>query len=179
MNAPPGDEGPLSADLLAAALLDAVFATMGTVREVLHRETVGGLTAPQFRLLVVLREAQPASLSQAAELLHLSRAAASRLVDGLARQGLVERRPSNQDRRRVELRLTEAGRERLLATDRLVVGHVARRLAQLSGDQQALLRAAAELLCSLFGPGPAPFSAAAGRQPPPDPPRVATSPPRP
>jgi DNA-binding MarR family transcriptional regulator len=69
-----------------------------------------GLTGPQADALVVIGQAQPIALKDLGGLLIAEAGHPSRLVDRLVEAKLVERRPAGDDRRRVELRLTPAGR---------------------------------------------------------------------
>jgi len=92
-------------------------------------EAIGALelTLTQIKLLHHL-ESQPRELTlkQAAELVHVSLPAASRLVDDLVRRGFAQRREDEEDRRMKRVCLTAAGRT------------VSRRLnaARLSGLRQ-------------------------------------------
>jgi MarR family transcriptional regulator, organic hydroperoxide resistance regulator len=69
-----------------------------------------GLTGPQADALVVIGQAQPVALKDLGGLLIAEAGHPSRLVDRLVAAGLVERRAAKDDRRRVELSLTPAGR---------------------------------------------------------------------
>ena len=69
-----------------------------------------GLTGPQADALVVIGQAQPVALKDLGGLLIAEAGHPSRLVDRLVEAGLVERRAADDDRRRVELSLTPAGR---------------------------------------------------------------------
>jgi DNA-binding MarR family transcriptional regulator len=69
-----------------------------------------GLTGAQADALTVIRQAGPLSLKELGELLIAEAGHPSRLVDRLVEAGLVERRPAEDDRRRVELSLTPKGR---------------------------------------------------------------------
>ena len=69
-----------------------------------------GLTGPQADALVVIGQAEPVALKDLGGLLIAEAGHPSRLVDRLVEGGLVERRTAADDRRRVELRLTAAGR---------------------------------------------------------------------
>jgi long-chain acyl-CoA synthetase len=76
-----------------------------------------GLSLPQYRLLTYLSEGgAPASIL--AGRLRVSRPSITALVDGLVSRGLVERGPDPADRRRVQHRLTAAGRNVAAAADR-------------------------------------------------------------
>jgi DNA-binding MarR family transcriptional regulator len=69
-----------------------------------------GLTGPQADALVVIGQAQPLALKDLGGLLIAEAGHPSRLVHRLVERGLVERRAAGDDRRRVELSLTPAGR---------------------------------------------------------------------
>jgi DNA-binding MarR family transcriptional regulator len=69
------------------------------------------LTLTQIKLLHHLDEAPAAiSLKRAAELVHVSLPAASRMVDDLVRRGFVDRYEDLEDRRMKRVQATEAGR---------------------------------------------------------------------
>jgi DNA-binding MarR family transcriptional regulator len=69
-----------------------------------------GLTAAQADALWVIGQAGPLSLNELGDLLIAEAGHPSRLVDRLVEAGLVQRRPAEDDRRRVELSLTPRGR---------------------------------------------------------------------
>jgi DNA-binding MarR family transcriptional regulator len=64
-------------------------------------------------LPVALATQQPATVNQVAHAVHRGAPAVSRSVEALVRAGLVERTQDPKNRRRLELRVTEEGRERL------------------------------------------------------------------
>jgi len=67
------------------------------------------LSTSQLRLLGILRDREPEMLELAGHL-GVDKSSVSGLVDRAAARGLVERVPSATDRRRIAVRLTEAGR---------------------------------------------------------------------
>jgi DNA-binding MarR family transcriptional regulator len=71
-----------------------------------------GITSPQADALSVLAQAGPLSLKELGSLLVAEAGHPSRLVDRLVEAGLVKRQPSDDDRRRVILTLTPAGRRK-------------------------------------------------------------------
>lgn len=106
-----------------------------------------GITSAQADALTVLQQAGPLSLKELGSLLIAEAGHPSRLVDRLVEAGLVERRPAEDDRRRVVLTLTTEGRRKAKQVDR------ARGLAlefgrQLLGDRdfEPLLEQMRELL---------------------------------
>lgn len=74
-----------------------------------------GLTWQQFNILRILRgrHPQPATVKSLTERMIDKMSNASRLVDKLLAKGLVERITSQEDRRRVDISITEAGLELL------------------------------------------------------------------
>ena len=91
-----------------------------------------GLTGAQADALSVIAAAGPLSLKELGELLIAESGHPSRLVDRLVEAGWVERRPADEDRRRIVLSLTAAGRRlekrvekarrQLLDAGRLLIG---------------------------------------------------------
>lgn len=68
-----------------------------------------GLTYPQYLVMLVLWEEQPRSVRELGEELGLDSGTLSPLLKRLEALGLVERRRSAKDERRVEVFLTDAG----------------------------------------------------------------------
>jgi DNA-binding MarR family transcriptional regulator len=93
-----------------------------------------GLTGAQADALAVIGQAGPLSLKELGELLIAEAGHPSRLVDRLVEAGHVERRPAEDDRRRIVLSLTPAGRrlERRMLAARDGVLELGR---QLVGDR--------------------------------------------
>jgi long-chain acyl-CoA synthetase len=96
------------------------------------------LSLPQYRLLMFI-DRQSAGASMLADQLAVSRPSITAVVDGLVVRGLVERKASACDRRRVELSLTDLGRELLDRADAVLDD----RLAALVGELDERRRAAA------------------------------------
>jgi DNA-binding MarR family transcriptional regulator len=65
------------------------------------------------QLLAAISASEPATLNQVAKEVGRGAPAVSRSVDSLVRAGLVERMQDPNNRRRLALRVTDAGRERL------------------------------------------------------------------
>ena len=72
-----------------------------------------GLTTPQLVVLLSLQDRGDVSVGVLADRISLSQATVTSILDRLERQELVSRRRNEQDRRKVHIDLTEAGRERL------------------------------------------------------------------
>ena len=72
----------------------------------------------QLAALYVLADGQTTTVADLADALGRSPSATSRLVDGLVRRRLVERRPETEDRRQRTLWLTQRGQAVLRVVDR-------------------------------------------------------------
>ena len=89
-----------------------------------------GVTGPQSEALSVIGQAGRISLKDLGELLIAEGGHPSRLVDRLVEAGLVERRPAEDDRRRIELSLTPAGKrvEKRVSANRKALSDLGREL---------------------------------------------------
>jgi DNA-binding MarR family transcriptional regulator len=135
-------------------------------------ESVTGLTAAQLFVLQAVHANPGSSLTELAARTMTDRTSVAAAVDRLVERGLVERRPSSTDRRRVDIVATRAAGSVLARaphppTRRVLDGLAAlddRDLRRLSGGLAALVRAmgvAGEPATMLFEDGPAPRRARA------------------
>lgn len=100
------------------------------------------MSMQQFRALTALNRHPGESLSAIAVHLGLTDASASKLVDGLVRSRLVKRIDAPDDRRKVVLTLTKAGRQALETAKEAALGRLAGILDDLDeADRAALIRA--------------------------------------
>ncbi|MDG3574913.1 MarR family transcriptional regulator [Rhizobium sp. YJ-22] len=74
-----------------------------------------GLTNGQFSLLMSLNRPEPPPMGPVAELIAMDRTTLTAMLKPLQRRGLVDIAPDPKDRRGKRLKLTEAGREKLIA----------------------------------------------------------------
>jgi DNA-binding MarR family transcriptional regulator len=147
----------VSADACAAQLIEVVPLVMRTIRAYMRAQRSAQLTVPQFRTLGHVHRHPGVSLSGVAEHLGLSLGATSRLVDALVGQGLIERLPSQEDRRFVTLRLTGIGEETLAAMQQGATRMLAQLLRETSeADRSTLLAALGFLRATFAGAGPEP-----------------------
>jgi long-chain acyl-CoA synthetase len=96
------------------------------------------LSLSQYRTLVFLEEGGSSAASALADSLAVSRPSVTAVVDGLVGRGLVERRHDDSDRRRVEHRLTERGREVLAEADAAVEARLREIVGCLLDEHQAV-----------------------------------------
>ena len=99
-------------DSLQTEVMLTLMRTTDLLVERSHRPICGaGLTSSQYNVLRILRGAGEAGLQtyQVAERLVTRAPNITRLVDKLETKGFINRRRSDQDRRVVQLRITDAG----------------------------------------------------------------------
>jgi DNA-binding MarR family transcriptional regulator len=95
-----------------------------------------GLRVTQFSILARLRRMGPMTINALAAALVMDRTTLGRNILPLQRDGLIEVAPAEADRRRHELRITEAGIERQRAAARHWV-EAQRRFSEVFGDDRA------------------------------------------
>jgi DNA-binding MarR family transcriptional regulator len=122
-------------DQVAAAILETVPAAMRAIREQMRSGRAASLSVAQFRLLLFVRRNPGTNLSSAAEHLGTTLPAASQLVERLVRAGFVTRVQHPEERRRVELRLTEVGGATLAECDARTRAWLCERLAGLGENE--------------------------------------------
>jgi DNA-binding MarR family transcriptional regulator len=99
----------------------------------------------QRKLLSSIATKEPATLNDVAKTIGRGAPAVSRSVDALVRAGLVERTQDPNNRRRLALRLTQIGRDRLAA--RVAGGSALRqRLERMAHSELRALERAIEIL---------------------------------
>ena len=131
-------------------VLETIPLVMRTIRTQMRRRRGPDLSVPQFRTLAFLHQTPGASLSDVAEHLGLTPPSMSKLIDGLVTRGLVTRRESTADRRRVTLLLTDTGTSTFAAAHGATQEFIAKVLLPLAdADQQVIVRAM-QLLRSTF-----------------------------
>ena len=125
---------------------EMVMETVNTVNRILKREIREHrpveMSMQQFRALRVVDRHPGESLSAVAAHLDLTDASASKLVDGLVKSRLVKRIDATEDRRKVVLTLTRAGRRALESAQEAALGRIAGVLDALDDpDREAVIRA--------------------------------------
>ena len=97
------------------------------------------------KLLMAIGEREPATLKQVAAAVHRGEPAVSRSVDVLVRAGLVDRSPDPDNRRRLAMRLSDAGRQELESSPSSG-GALESRLGRLAHSELRAIERAVEIL---------------------------------
>ena len=113
-------------------------------------------TLVEARILYELAHREGTTASALAEFLELDAGYLSRLLSGLAKRGLISRKPSVDDRRATLLELTPAGRDAFAELDRRSRAEVGEMLERLTvANRRDLVRAMATIERHLGGEKPA------------------------
>lgn len=110
-----------------------------------------GLTHPQYLVMLALWEASPRSVKEIAEALQLDSPTLSPLLKRLEAQGLLTRGRAADDERRIDVELTDAGRElreRALAVPPAVIESLGASLAELEDLHRVLTTVNAKALAA-------------------------------
>jgi DNA-binding MarR family transcriptional regulator len=93
------------------------------------------LTASQFTCLLAMPETSALNVHQLGEAIGLSPSRASRVVDSLVREGLLDRQTTANDRRQQHLSLTSRGRAKWHKAHMLLMECEQKLLSQLSAQR--------------------------------------------
>jgi DNA-binding MarR family transcriptional regulator len=127
---------------------------MDTMRRAMvgARERLGEglqLTRTQLEILLILIE-NPQTTSDLAKRLFLTQSAITQTIDTLVRRDLVERHPSEHDRRIIELHLSPSGQELTSRVCGLRRQHMESLIATLTSEEIEVLITVTEKLTTLF-----------------------------
>ncbi len=103
------------------------------------------ITVEQFHVLRYVRKG-PGSMSELATAKNISRPAISQAVEILVKKGLLTRIQSTQDRRYVELALTEAGSNLLDTVFKETRTWMKERMHALTSDELEIMKKAMEIM---------------------------------
>lgn len=119
--------------------MDVLPKTMQTLREEMRSSRGNELTVPQFRVLAAINRGMGFN-KQIGELLGVSEAAISRMIDGLVKDGYIQKTVSLKDRRKSVLSLSAYGRKFFKSAKNNTRLHLIEKLEHLnSSDVQIIL----------------------------------------
>ena len=109
-----------------------------------------GLTVPQLMILHEINSVQDISASDLARAVSLSQATVTGVLERLENRGLIARKRSESDRRRVHVRATDAGRATLDAAPPLMQESFTRQFSLLEAWEQHMILAAVERIAVMM-----------------------------
>lgn len=98
-----------------------------------------GLTGPQLLIMIEIDQTHGITASQIAKTINLSAATVTNILDRLESRGLISRVRSSEDKRRVSLYLSEAGKECLIDAPKPLQEHFITKFCRLEEWEQSLL----------------------------------------
>jgi len=128
------------------------------VQRKLHRdlfkvvlEEVGANIAPHYMMIMrMIQESGPLSSSEIGEALSIAKSQMTHSVDKLIDLGMVEREHDTEDRRKIEISLTDKGRSMLEQVDETINNHLKGRLAMLSDSELEKLTESFRYIAEIF-----------------------------
>jgi len=127
-------------DTLTAVLAELNQMSFRDFQGALKRFHSGSLSIIHLNLLMLLRFNGPLTMSRLAELLDVSVASATGIVDRMEKKGVIERKRSDEDRRVVEVHVSGKGEDVFIAMQAERQAHMARMLSGVADkDLDALL----------------------------------------
>lgn len=138
---------PDKAEIALVSLRQILRATEISSRRLAHE---CGLTPSQLIILQIIARLDHPVPSAIAREASLTQATVTSLIDRLEKHGMVRRHPDTEDRRRVLIGLTEAGRSSLGGAPDLLQDRFEARFAELPEWEQSYLIAALERVAAIL-----------------------------
>jgi DNA-binding MarR family transcriptional regulator len=109
-----------------------------------------GLTAPQMLLMQTIRNKGKVTIRELAYAMSLSQATVTTILDRLEKRGLVFRKRSSEDRRKVHANLTEEAKKILQDAPIPLQEHFARQFANLQEWEKTMIIAALQRVAHMM-----------------------------
>ena len=139
----------LSEEALARRVLDIIPLVMQATRAEMRRESTTGFQVSHFHVLKLLHR-KPRTLGELASCQAVAPPTMSRTVSILVDRGWVTRAEDPQDRRRIQLQITDEGQAILKQLRNRVQTRLAARLAILTAEEREQVLAGLEILEKVF-----------------------------
>jgi len=138
-------------DPISSLASDFRMATFRLARRLRSERAIDRMSDGQFAVLAALTVHGPHTLGELAERERVSAPSMNRTVNGLEEAGYVTRTPDVQDRRKVNIALTDAGSAVVDETVRRRDGWLGQTMADLTPAQRATLADAAAIMRDIAG----------------------------
>ncbi len=134
----------------AQQVLDVVPIIMRVIRSKFRSQRSRDLSVAQFRTLAYIKNNNGASLSDLAANIGLTLPSMSKLIDGLVSRGFVDRSSHSEDRRKICLQLTPAGKSELDAAYGHTQAFLVDKMSGLAKDDLNTVNRSMQILKDLF-----------------------------
>ena len=94
----------------------------GACMSIAKDDRFGELSAPQMNMMMMIRFREAVSVTELAALLNVSPPSVSTMVDRLVERGLLTRTPSDQDRRKVVIRVSPEALKDIAQVEEMILG---------------------------------------------------------
>ena len=94
----------------------------GACMRIAKDDRFGELSAPQMNMMMMIRFREAVSVTELAALLNVSPPSVSTMVDRLVERGLLTRTPSDQDRRKVVIRVSPEALKDIAQVEEMILG---------------------------------------------------------
>lgn len=132
---------------IAVELADQLHsAAIHLLRKLRREDAASGLNAPRLSALSVVVFGGPVTLGELAAAEQVRPPTMTRIVDALAKQGLVVKKKNAEDARSTLIHVTAAGKRLLVQGRDRRVRALAQRIADLGSGDRVILEHAAEIL---------------------------------
>ena len=138
------------ANRVAREMLDVVPSIMRMLKQKWKKGPINGITESQFLMLMFIQRSPGAALQDVAQYMSLTPATTSTTVEELVSAEFVVRKTCQQDRRKVSLKITDAGEaalEKIFDDSRREIEAY---LSPLSAEELSVVSSAFQLLAPLF-----------------------------
>ena len=109
-----------------------------------------GVTPAQFRVLQIIAETGQSTAKTIAQRMRVSQGTVTALVDKLAREGLVVREKSTQDRRQTDIHITAKGTQTISDAPDPLQQRFVRKFSAMEDWEQAMLVASLERVAAML-----------------------------
>ena len=109
-----------------------------------------GLTGPQLTVLRELSEHSGVSVGELTRTIHLSQATVTGILDRLAKRELIDRQRSDQDKRRVQVWLTDTGKQMLIDAPPLLQEEFTDEFSKLEDWEQSQILSTLQRVVSMM-----------------------------
>ncbi|MFQ5730019.1 MAG: MarR family winged helix-turn-helix transcriptional regulator [Waddliaceae bacterium] len=113
-------------------------------------EQAYGITTPQLLVMKTIHRIGPLAIGSLSREVHLSQATVTAIVDRLERKKLVQRERSSIDRRRVNVLLTDLGKETLSSAPSPIQEAFERAFSRLENWEQTLMLSSLQRVASMM-----------------------------
>ena len=104
------------------------------------------MSVPEWRVLACLTDVEGLSVGELAAMALMKQPRLTKVLDRMERDGLVKRRSTAEDRRRVTVHVTAKGRQRVRPVRAAASRHEVELLNQFTADERQTIKSALELL---------------------------------